>query len=142
MKSTSLHKTKSVSVILPCRNEAQHIARCLDSLLANDYDKELLEIIVVDGMSEDGTRGMVEDYAQRYPYIKLLDNPKKIRFLKKLNKAVKNMSNKVTEFKLTNKINWYKKARIGNKFMWALKEKKYDELFIEDITNKLLIQLN
>ena len=34
-----------VSVIIPCRNEAKYIGACLDSLLANDYPKERLEIL-------------------------------------------------------------------------------------------------
>ncbi|MFH2032135.1 MAG: glycosyltransferase family 2 protein [Bacteroidota bacterium] len=67
-----------VSIIIPSRNEEKHIANCLDSIMANDYSKDKLEVLVVDGMSEDGTRGIIEKYAQQYPNIKLLDNPKKI----------------------------------------------------------------
>ena len=51
---------------------------CLKSLLANDYPKDRLEVLVVDGMSEDGTRNVVTEYAKRWPVIKLLDNPKRI----------------------------------------------------------------
>ena len=67
-----------ISIIIPCRNEEKFIGTCLDSVLANDFTKERLEILVVDGMSEDGTRKIVEDYAQRYSFIRFLDNPKKI----------------------------------------------------------------
>jgi len=67
-----------VSIIIPCRNEEKFIANCLDSLIANDYPTDKLEILVVNGMSEDGTRGIIEEYAQQYPSIKLLDNSKKI----------------------------------------------------------------
>jgi glycosyltransferase involved in cell wall biosynthesis len=67
-----------VSVIIPCLNEKSFIGKCLDSIIAQDYPKDKLEILVVDGMSEDGTRGIVERYANRYPFIKPLDNPKKI----------------------------------------------------------------
>ena len=67
-----------ISVIIPCRNEEKFIAKCLDSVIANDYPKDRLEVLVVDGMSEDGTREIVERYAKQYPFIKLLDNPKKI----------------------------------------------------------------
>lgn len=67
-----------VSIIIPCRNEEDFIGICLDSIVANDYPKERLEVMVVDGMSEDGTREIVERYAEEYPFIKLLDNPKKI----------------------------------------------------------------
>jgi glycosyltransferase involved in cell wall biosynthesis len=66
-----------VSIIIPCRDEEKFIGQCLDSILANDYPKENLEILVVDGMSEDKSREIVKRYAQQYPFIKLLDNPKK-----------------------------------------------------------------
>lgn len=69
---------KTISIIIPARNEEKFISRCLDSLLANDYAKELLEIFVVDGMSEDRTREIVSLYATRYPNIFLLENSKKI----------------------------------------------------------------
>ena len=67
-----------VSVIIPCRNEEKFIDRCLDSIIANDYPKEDLEVLVVDGMSEDRTREIVRKYADNYSWIKLVDNPKKI----------------------------------------------------------------
>jgi len=66
------------SVIIPCRNEETFIGRCLDSIITNDYSKEKLEVLVVDGMSEDRTREVVVGYAQQYPFIRLIDNPKKI----------------------------------------------------------------
>ena len=68
----------TVSVIMPCLNEKKYIQNCLDSLLANDYDKRYLEIIIVDGMSSDGTREIVAKYCEKYEFIKLLDNPQKI----------------------------------------------------------------
>jgi cellulose synthase/poly-beta-1,6-N-acetylglucosamine synthase-like glycosyltransferase len=67
-----------VSIIIPCRNEEIYIGKCLNSIIANDYPKNKLEVLAVDGMSEDGTRRIVEGYTQRYPFIKLLDNPKRI----------------------------------------------------------------
>lgn len=67
-----------VSIIIPCRNEEKFIAKCLDSIIANDYPKDKIEILIVDGMSEDETRDIVREYAQKYPFIKLLNNNKKI----------------------------------------------------------------
>lgn len=67
-----------VSVIIPCLNEESFIGKCLDSIIANDYPVDRLEVLVVDGKSEDGTRKIVERYAQRYPFIRLLDNTKKL----------------------------------------------------------------
>ena len=67
-----------VSVIIPCRNEEKFIGRCMDSIIANDYPKDRLEILIVDGMSEDGTRDILRKYIQQYSFIKLLDNLKEI----------------------------------------------------------------
>jgi glycosyltransferase involved in cell wall biosynthesis len=66
------------SVIIPCRNEERFVGSCLDSIIANDYPTEKLEVLAVDGMSEGGTRRIVEDYTRRYAFIKHLDNPKRI----------------------------------------------------------------
>ena len=67
-----------VSVIVPCRNEAAYIRACLDSILAGDYPEHRLEMLVVDGLSDDGTRGVVEAYVRRDPRVRLLDNPRQI----------------------------------------------------------------
>jgi glycosyltransferase involved in cell wall biosynthesis len=67
-----------VSVVIPCRNERGFIEPCLDSLLASQYPHERLEILVADGMSNDGTRESLQAYAARHPQIRLIDNPKKI----------------------------------------------------------------
>jgi cellulose synthase/poly-beta-1,6-N-acetylglucosamine synthase-like glycosyltransferase len=66
---------KKLSIVIPCRNESRHIARVLDSLLANDLDPRTTEVLVIDGMSEDGTRDIVWDYSRRNPWIRLVDNP-------------------------------------------------------------------
>jgi len=73
MSKTSLF----VSIIIPCRNEEKFIGKCLDSLALQDYPKDKLEILVVNGASNDGTKEVVENYAKRYPLIKLLENPQK-----------------------------------------------------------------
>ncbi len=65
-------------IIVPCRNEEKYIGNCLDSVIAQDYPKDKLEVLVVDGMSEDGTREVIKDYVLKNPYIKLLDNPSRI----------------------------------------------------------------
>lgn len=66
-----------VTVVVPCRNEVKRIVSCLESILANDYPKEQMEILVLDGMSEDGTREIVAGYGERHPIIRLVDNPQK-----------------------------------------------------------------
>lgn len=67
-----------VSIIIPCRNEEKFIGKCLSSVIKQDYPIERIEILVIDGMSEDRTRETVKESIQKYPFIKLLDNPRKI----------------------------------------------------------------
>jgi GT2 family glycosyltransferase len=67
-----------VSIVVPCRNEVEYIRPLLDSIVATDYPHDRLEVLVVDGMSDDGTRDVIATYARRYPAIRLLDNPKRI----------------------------------------------------------------
>ena len=64
-----------VSVIIPCRNETHSIDQCLDSVLASEYPWDRLEVIVCDGMSEDGTREQVDRYAARDKRVRRIDNP-------------------------------------------------------------------
>lgn len=70
--------TPLVSIIIPCRNEADFISRCMDSLIAQDYPKNKVKILVIDGASTDGTRELIQSYVQKDNRIKLLDNSKKV----------------------------------------------------------------
>ncbi len=67
-----------LSVICPIYNEEKYIANCIESILLQDYPKDDLEVIFVDGMSKDRTREIVAGYTQKYPFIRLIDNPEKI----------------------------------------------------------------
>lgn len=67
-----------VSVVIPVRNEEGRIAGCLDSIVAQTYPKEDLEVLLVDGRSEDSTRKIISEYEKAHPYIRALDNPAKI----------------------------------------------------------------
>lgn len=67
-----------ISVICPIYNEEKYIGKCIDSILRQDYPKEDIEVLLVDGMSTDKTREIVLSYCVDYPFIRLLDNPRKI----------------------------------------------------------------
>jgi glycosyltransferase involved in cell wall biosynthesis len=67
-----------VSVVVPCRNERRYIGPCLDSILATTYPKHRLEILVVDGQSDDGTTEVVQAYIRRGEPIRLVSNPRRI----------------------------------------------------------------
>lgn len=66
-----------VSIVIPCRNEAQFITHCLDSISENTYPKERLEVLVVDGMSDDGTRDILRRYSELHPFVRLLENERR-----------------------------------------------------------------
>jgi len=72
------HMFHFVSVIVPCYNEEKFIGPCLDSIIANGYPPDQMEVMVIDGISQDGTREIVADYVKGYPFIRLVDNPKRI----------------------------------------------------------------
>ncbi len=65
------------SLIIPFRNEALYIERCLDSLLENDFPRGLYEIILVDGMSDDDTPALLRRYMEINENIRLFSNPKR-----------------------------------------------------------------
>jgi len=66
-----------VSIVVPCRNEVKYISNLLNSIKESDYPQLLIEIIVVDGMSNDGTRDLIHnDFMASSNNIKLLDNTK------------------------------------------------------------------
>lgn len=67
-----------LSVIVPIYNEEKYITKCIDSMLEQDYPKDDLEIILVDGNSKDRTREIVATYTKKYPFIRLIDNPNRI----------------------------------------------------------------
>ena len=54
----------NVSIIIPAHNEERHIEKCIESLLAQDYQD--IEIIVVDNGSKDNTPKIVENYVKSY----------------------------------------------------------------------------
>ena len=68
-------KTPLISIILPVRNEENFINNSIEAILTQDYPSEQISIIIVDGMSIDGTRLIVQEYQAQNPNIILLDNP-------------------------------------------------------------------
>lgn len=74
--STPVEKTLAISIVMPVRNEAQHIAATLEQLIAQDYPTDCFEILVVDGCSNDDTRAIVNRFVQQGAPIRLLENPR------------------------------------------------------------------
>lgn len=67
-----------VSVIVPVRNEESYIGQTLRYLLDQDYPADKLEIIVVDGRSDDSTREKVKGIISEDSRVTLLDNPRRL----------------------------------------------------------------
>ncbi|MFN5647510.1 MAG: glycosyltransferase [Sphingobacteriales bacterium] len=64
--------TQLVTVIIPARNESANIKACLSALMAQTYPRSLIEIIVVDDLSEDDTAEIVKNF----PVKLIRNNPK------------------------------------------------------------------
>lgn len=67
-----------VSVVVPVLNEEKYIEDCINSIVKQDYVKEQLEVLFVDGLSTDGTRKMLKKAEEQYGWIRILDNDKKL----------------------------------------------------------------
>jgi len=67
-----------VSVILVCRCEAEHIKSVIASILDQEEPEGGMEIIVADGMSEDGTKEILLEMAETEPRLRVIDNPARI----------------------------------------------------------------
>lgn len=68
----------AISIIVPIRNEERFIAVTLAYLLGQEYPADRMEILVVDGQSEDRTVEIVSTLAERDHRVRLLSNPKRL----------------------------------------------------------------
>jgi glycosyltransferase involved in cell wall biosynthesis len=66
-----------VSIIIPCRNEVRDIDRCLSSVLAQIEPPGGFEVLVSDGMSDDGTREKIAEFSRRDARVRMIDNPQR-----------------------------------------------------------------
>jgi len=84
------------SVVIPCFNEEHYIEKCVMSCLNQIQDQFVfeVEVLVVDGISTDGTREIVRALSQKHSQVKLIDNPDKITPIA-LNKGIKAASGEV-----------------------------------------------
>ena len=92
-----------------------------DAREANDFGATLAELLI-QRTPEDGKVG-------------------KRMVTKKHEAMLHQLSQHVITFKATHKLNMYKKAQLGNKFKWTLKDKGYDTEYIDQLTNWLMFQL-
>jgi succinoglycan biosynthesis protein ExoA len=65
-------------VLIPCRNEVQYIERCINSVYSFYQPPGGFEVIVIDGMSTDGTRELLSRLKNQFPDLVVIDNPHRI----------------------------------------------------------------
>ena len=68
----------TLSIICPIYNEEKYIAHCIGSIIQQDYPKDDLEVLFVDGLSKDRTREIINSYLPQCSYLRILDNPQQI----------------------------------------------------------------
>jgi glycosyltransferase involved in cell wall biosynthesis len=76
--SENVKTQPAVSIVVPCRNERDQIEATIRSVLAQESPDGGFEVIVADGMSDDGTRGILQELADEDPRLRIIDNPGRI----------------------------------------------------------------
>jgi len=93
VESEKISSKQGVSIIVPCRNEVDYIDRFIESILAQTRNRDI-EILIADGMSNDGTRERLLKLAATDERVKIVENPEKI-VSTGLNRAIKLSSNEI-----------------------------------------------
>ncbi len=112
----------SISIVMPTFNEETIIASRLDSLMKTSYPKESIEVLVVDS-SSDNTPSIIEKYARRYPFIRLIHDVERRGLATALNQAFRQCKGEIVvkmdsdvalaEDTLTRIISHFSDARVG-----------------------------
>lgn len=68
-----------VTIAMPCLDEERFIEACVRSVLAQDYPRDRIELLVADGGSRDRTREILARLIADDPRIQLIDNPHRIQ---------------------------------------------------------------
>lgn len=71
---------RRVSVVVPCYNERDTIGLLLRALERQDFSLDDLEVVIADGMSQDGTREALAAFSRGHPRLRLrvVDNPARV----------------------------------------------------------------
>ena len=67
-----------VSIVIPVRNEVRYIPRCLQAISDQDYPSDRIEVLIADGMSDDGTFELLQEWAAQAANRHVFQNPGKI----------------------------------------------------------------
>ncbi len=73
-----MHNFPFISIIIPCRNEVDYIGKVIEDILSQDYPNDKMEILIIDGESDDNTQSVIEEKSKHYPNVIALNNARKI----------------------------------------------------------------
>ena len=65
----------NVSILMPCRNEEKFIEETIRSIYAQNYEGGEIELVVIDGKSDDNTLEILSELTKEFPTINVVDNP-------------------------------------------------------------------
>jgi succinate dehydrogenase/fumarate reductase-like Fe-S protein len=101
----------------------------------------LLTALLVKAPIESYAKGLAEDIAKRYP--PLLDQqPGKRPSATRLTRIIEDACAKAVDFQAQHRLGWLGKAAFGNAFRWALREKGYQQDFVELATEALIVLIS
>ena len=128
-----------VSIIVPAKNEAENISKCINSLSAQNYPKDKYEIIAVNDGSDDQTKNILEEHAIKSPLINLINIEPKFS-LGKLNAIDEGILKSKGEIIITTDADvWMRKNWIKSMVKdFDLKTGMIVGLAIEKLNNKLI----
>ena len=66
---------------------------------------------------------------------------KEKKFAAKAQQVLVKMATQAEQFKRGHKLNMYKKAKLGNAFKWALKDAGYETVYVDELTEWLMLRL-
>ncbi len=68
-----------VAIAIPTLNEERFISRCLDSIIKQTFKFEKMDVMIIDGGSNDKTKDIVAKYQKSHQNIRFIENKKKIQ---------------------------------------------------------------
>ena len=88
----------------------------------------ILELLSTPKLAELAT-SLAQEVAKRYPPA-IANNPAQVVSQQRLSEILEQVFARATDFSRENTLGWYKRARLGQRFRWELKEMGYDEKFV------------
>lgn len=65
-----------VAIVIPTLNEERFISRCLNSIIKQTYEFEKMDVMIIDGGSNDNTKDIVAEYQKSHQNIRFIENKK------------------------------------------------------------------